>query len=275
MSDPINAAIVFLVPTGALLAVAAFVIYSCLHRTPNRGCTTGRAAIPHARPHARNRSRAPSRATLGPTPTRQHRGTNQDRPGAYSNVDTDGLPALDCRHDLAESDGLSNAKRVVGAWIEDRYNRRRHSSIGQISPVAFELQYSNQTAADQKASKVAGPIHPPSYYLEIAKRKAVLITAALGGKPELTLDPDALGEPLLPAAARAAWKRAWGLRGKSRGAGPSMHERAWRPPYASSWVRTLPSRCRSCSASAADRSRSRRSREALRSLGRAVPTRRR
>ena len=28
-----------------------------------------------------------------------------------------------------------NAKREVGAWIEDRYNRRRrHSSIGQISP---------------------------------------------------------------------------------------------------------------------------------------------
>jgi IS30 family transposase len=45
------------------------------------------------------------------------------------------------------------AKLAVGAWIEDRYNRRRaHSSIGQISPVAFELQYSTQTAADQKAA---------------------------------------------------------------------------------------------------------------------------
>lgn len=45
------------------------------------------------------------------------------------------------------------AKIEVGAWIEDRYNRlRRHASIGQISPVAFELQYSNQHAADQKAA---------------------------------------------------------------------------------------------------------------------------
>ena len=47
----------------------------------------------------------------------------------------------------------ARAKTEVGAWIEDRYNRRRrHASIGQISPVAFELQYSNQTVADQKAA---------------------------------------------------------------------------------------------------------------------------
>ena len=47
----------------------------------------------------------------------------------------------------------ARAKLDVGAWIEDRYNRRRrHSSIGQISPVAFEMQYSNQTAADQEAA---------------------------------------------------------------------------------------------------------------------------
>ena len=47
----------------------------------------------------------------------------------------------------------AGAKLAVGARIEDRYNRRRrHSSIGQISPVAFELQYFNQTAADQKAA---------------------------------------------------------------------------------------------------------------------------
>ncbi len=47
----------------------------------------------------------------------------------------------------------ARAKLEVGAWIEDRYNRRRrHSSIGQISPVAFEMQYSNQTAADQEAA---------------------------------------------------------------------------------------------------------------------------
>jgi len=42
----------------------------------------------------------------------------------------------------------AGASVAVGAWIEDRYNRRRrHSSIGQISPVAFELRYSNQKAA--------------------------------------------------------------------------------------------------------------------------------
>jgi len=47
----------------------------------------------------------------------------------------------------------ARAKLEVGAWIEDRYNRRRrHSSIGQVSPVAFELQYSNQTAAIKKAA---------------------------------------------------------------------------------------------------------------------------
>ncbi len=33
----------------------------------------------------------------------------------------------------------AEAKQAVGAWIEDRYNRRRrHSSIGMVSPVAFE-----------------------------------------------------------------------------------------------------------------------------------------
>ena len=47
----------------------------------------------------------------------------------------------------------TGAKLAVGTWIEDRYNRRRrHSSIGQISPVAFEMQHCNQTAADQEAA---------------------------------------------------------------------------------------------------------------------------
>ena len=33
------------------------------------------------------------------------------------------------------------ASREVGAWIENRYNRRRrHSSIGNVSLVDFELQ---------------------------------------------------------------------------------------------------------------------------------------
>jgi len=47
----------------------------------------------------------------------------------------------------------ARAKREVGAWIEGRYNRRRrHSSIGQISPVDFEMQHCNQSAADQEAA---------------------------------------------------------------------------------------------------------------------------
>lgn len=47
----------------------------------------------------------------------------------------------------------AGAAQAVGAWIEDRYNRRRrHSSIGQISPVAFELQHCNQPAAELQAA---------------------------------------------------------------------------------------------------------------------------
>ncbi len=45
------------------------------------------------------------------------------------------------------------ATREVGAWIEDRYNRRRrHSSIGHVTPVDFELQYSSQAAEIQLAA---------------------------------------------------------------------------------------------------------------------------
>ena len=47
----------------------------------------------------------------------------------------------------------TRAKLAVGAWIEDRYNRRRrHSSIGQISPVQFELQHCTHPAADLQAA---------------------------------------------------------------------------------------------------------------------------
>jgi putative transposase len=45
------------------------------------------------------------------------------------------------------------ARLAVGAWIEGRYNRRRrHSALGQISPVQFEMQHCNHTAADQQAA---------------------------------------------------------------------------------------------------------------------------
>jgi putative transposase len=47
----------------------------------------------------------------------------------------------------------TRAKIAVGAWIEDRYNRRRrHSALGQISPVQFELQHCTHPAAERQAA---------------------------------------------------------------------------------------------------------------------------
>ncbi|MGS0688336.1 integrase core domain-containing protein [Nakamurella sp. GG22] len=41
----------------------------------------------------------------------------------------------------------SAARRAVGRWIEERYNRlRRHSSIGMLSPVRFEDHLHHQAA---------------------------------------------------------------------------------------------------------------------------------
>ena len=49
---------------------------------------------------------------------------------------------------------LARAIREVSAWIEDRYNRhRRHSSIGEVTPVDFEMQYSSQAAEIQLAAQ--------------------------------------------------------------------------------------------------------------------------
>lgn len=47
----------------------------------------------------------------------------------------------------------ARAIRSVAHWIEDRYNRRRrHSSIGNVTPVDFEMQYSTQAAEIQLAA---------------------------------------------------------------------------------------------------------------------------
>ena len=47
----------------------------------------------------------------------------------------------------------ARARLEVGAWIEDRYNRRRrHSALRQISPVQFELQHCTHPAADLQAA---------------------------------------------------------------------------------------------------------------------------
>ena len=47
----------------------------------------------------------------------------------------------------------ARAIQGVAAWIEDRYNRRRrHSSIGHVTPVDFEMQYSSQAAEIQLAA---------------------------------------------------------------------------------------------------------------------------
>lgn len=46
----------------------------------------------------------------------------------------------------------AETKLAVGHWIEETYNRkRRHSSIGQVAPVANEIAYRNQPQDQQAA----------------------------------------------------------------------------------------------------------------------------
>ena len=45
------------------------------------------------------------------------------------------------------------AKQAVGRWIEETYNRtRRHSALGQMDPVTYEMQQFNQHPQDQQAA---------------------------------------------------------------------------------------------------------------------------
>ena len=45
------------------------------------------------------------------------------------------------------------AKEGVGRWIEETYNRkRRHSAIGQIAPVTYEMQQLVSNPQDQQAA---------------------------------------------------------------------------------------------------------------------------
>ena len=47
----------------------------------------------------------------------------------------------------------AQAVQGVAAWIEDHYNRRRrHSPIGHVTAVDFEMQYSSQAAEIQLAA---------------------------------------------------------------------------------------------------------------------------
>jgi len=53
----------------------------------------------------------------------------------------------------------ARAIQGVAAWIEDRYNRRRrHSSIGHVTPVDFEMQHSSRAAEIQLAAQ---PVSTP------------------------------------------------------------------------------------------------------------------
>ncbi|MEV8150992.1 hypothetical protein AB0O52_22965 [Arthrobacter sp. NPDC080073] len=59
-------------------------------------------------------------------------------------------------HRIERTSGLAPGE--VGAWIEDRYNRRRHSQIGNVTPIDFELQYS--TSAPSSTSRITA--YPPT-----------------------------------------------------------------------------------------------------------------
>ena len=46
----------------------------------------------------------------------------------------------------------AQARRDVIAYIEGFYNNQHHSSIGHVTPVDFEMQYSSQAAEIQLAA---------------------------------------------------------------------------------------------------------------------------
>jgi hypothetical protein len=66
----------------------------------------------------------------------------------------------------AYTEFLTGSTQMRRAWIEDRYNRRRrHSSIGQISPVTFEMNTATRLRPIKKphnpVSTVRGQGQPP------------------------------------------------------------------------------------------------------------------
>ena len=65
------------------------------------------------------------------------------------------------------------ARLAVGAWIEDRYNRRRrHSALGQISPVQFECN--TATTPRQTSSRIT-PCPPSGVKATVADRRSSML----------------------------------------------------------------------------------------------------